>query len=694
MPSASSAPSTRLSLLRVAWRHLTSEWESAEGVALALLLALLPAGLILVDRSGARSDLRTVVAAAGGITVQRSGVADAQAFDAFQRQVYSQVNPRLGQYVDGGSARAVAAPFRLTSIGSRQPSGPAATGDLAVTYVADLGARVDMVQGLFPKPGMAGGEQMATMPLAVADRIGTQLFDVVCIGVPGASGPASSTSCLRIVGLWRPEAGADPAWTAPNAQLRLFMQRDDFFAQARLQPAQNVQASRLFAPRPGAITPQNAGAVAQRVGDVKAVSGPAQVVSSLDSALNHYASTSVTSFPVELLAAALVPLLTLLAVVTARWYVEPRLHELALLRARGWSGRRVRRLVLAELALLGAPAFVVAVVGMLAVAWQATDGPIGTHAPALSAGELLAIAVAAGVLIVAAVRFVGLANWASRQSVLHLDDPAARPSRSSRGTDASALLVLPAALLLLLPRLAGSQGWRLPGVLDDLGALLLLVAGLLLLVAAALPVLSLATASIGGRQRTIDATMAHVQLRRWWQMNAAAGVIVVLAFAVASYAAVALVDQVLDGPGGALGQGVAVSLAIGFASAMASALLALGIVFLVTCRSRVDYYAALLVDGLRAGTVKRGVAIEQRAVLLLGLGAGLVIGLVLVLATASGIGFAGQAGVVAAAPQPTSLLAGLTGTAALGLLAGLVVAGMVRRNVVGFHLVEEGWRET
>ncbi len=690
MPSAPSAPSTQLSLLRVAWRHLASEWVSAVGVALSLLMALLPAGLILVDRSGARSDLRAVVAAAGGVTIQRSGVGDAHAFDAFQRQVQGQAAPRLGQYMDNGSARAVAAPFRLASIGTRQPSGTAATGDLAVNYVADLPARVDVVQGLFPKPGTAG-EQMATMPLAVADRIGVQLFDVVCIGTPA---PTSPTACMRIVGLWRPAAGADRAWTAPTAQLRLFTERDDFFALARQQPAQNVQASRQYAPRPGAITPQNAGAAAKRVSDLKAAFGAGQVVSALDAALAHYAATSVTSFPVELLSAALVPLLTLLAVVAARWYVEPRLHELALLRARGWSGRRVRRLVLAELALLGAPAFVVAVAGLLAVAWQASDGAIGAHAMALSAGEVLGIAVAAAVLAVAAIRFVGLANWASRQSVLHLDDPAARPSRSSTGPDASTFLLLPAALLLLLPRLAGSQAWHLPGALDDLGGLLLLVAGLVLLVVAALPVLSLATPAIGSGRGTLEGTMAQANLRRWWQQHAAAGVIVVLAFALASYAAVALVDQILDGPGGALGQGIAASLAIGFASAVASALLALGVVFLVTCRSRVDYYAALLVDGLPAGKVKRGVAIEQRSVLLVGLVGGLVIGLVLVLATASAVGFGGQAGMLATGPQPASLLAGLAGTAAIGVVAGLAVAATVRQKVVAFRLVEEGWRET
>jgi hypothetical protein len=689
-----SAPSSRLSVLRVAWCHLGAQWDSAVGVALALILALLPAGLVLVDRSGARSDLRTVIAATGGLSVQRPGVNTPQSFDAFQRQAQALVDPDLGQYVDDGSARGAAAPFHLASIGSNPPNGPMATADVTVTYVADLPARVDVVQGLFPKPGTAGGESMVTMPVVMADRIGAQLFDVVCLSVPSAG---TTPWCARIVGLWRPQDGADPAWTGSNAQVRLFAQRADFFAAAALQPVQNVQASRQYAPRPAAVTPQNAGAVAQQVKAVRTGAGHGGTVAvstTLDTALAHYAATSVTSFPVELLAAALVPLLTLLAVVMARWYVEPRLHELALLRARGWSRPRVQGLVLVELALLGAPAFVVAVVGLLAVLWQATDGGIGSRPANLSGGELLAIAVAAAVLIVAAVRFFDLARWASRQSVL-------RPDTGGEGSDfplgggaQAGLMVVPAIVLLAVPRLAGSLGWRLPGVLDDLGALVIAVVGVVLLVMAALPAISAATDPIGGRRSGLEGTIANVQLRRWWQRNTGPGFVLVLAFAVATYAAVALVDQLLQGPGGALGVGIAVSLTIGLASALATALLSYGLVFLAACRSRVDYYAALLVDGLPATTVRRSVEIEQQAVLVLGLGAGLVIGIALLLATASGVGFGGQAGALAVPPQMASVIAGVGVTAAVGLAGGLVIAGMVRSAVVGFRLVEQGWRST
>jgi hypothetical protein len=500
-----------------------------------------------------------------------------------------------------------------------------------------------------------------------------------------------------VVGLWRPKPSADPAWTAANAQVRLFAERDDFFTAAGMQPVQNVLASREYAPQAGAVTPQNAGAVAQQVKDVRRAAitaGAGLVTTTLDSALGRYATTSVTSFPVELLAAALVPLLTLLAVVMARWYVEPRLHELALLRARGWSRMRVQRLVLVELALLGVPAVVVAVVGLLAVLWQATDGAIGSRPASLSGGELLAIVVAAAVLLVAAARFLSLARWAAGQSVLRLDGGGSTAGRALAEGTAAGLMVVPAALLLLVPRVAGAAGWRLPGPLDDLGALVVSVAGLVLLVFAAVPVVSAATGAIGGARSDLEGTIANVQLRRWWQQHAGPGFLLVLAFAVASYAAVALVDQLLEGPGGALGVGIAVSLAIGLASALATALLTYGLVFLAACRARVDYYAALLVDGLPSTTVRRSVEIEQQAVLLVSLAGGLVLGLVFLLATASGIGLGGQAGALAVPPLPGAVILGAGATVGLGIAGGLAIASAVRRGVVDFRLVVQGWRAT
>ena len=117
-----SAPSGRLSFLGLAWRHLAAEKESSAGVTVILLLALLPVVLLFVDWSSARTDLQAVVGASDGVTVQKTGAATAQAFDAFQQQAQGQVARHLGQYLDAGDGLGTEGPFRVDSINSQPPA--------------------------------------------------------------------------------------------------------------------------------------------------------------------------------------------------------------------------------------------------------------------------------------------------------------------------------------------------------------------------------------------------------------------------------------------------------------------------------------------------------------------------------------------------------------------------------------------
>jgi hypothetical protein len=698
-------PADRLSVLRLAWRHLECERESSVGVAIALLLALLPAVLLFVDSAGARTDLRALVAGSGGVVVQRAGVTDGAAFDAFQRQARDQVAPPLGQYVEDGGASATTGPFRIDSINSQPPSGPVGSSPVEVVYVSNLASRVDVGQGVLSKLGVTGGaEGSASMPQAVADRAGIRLFDEVCLR-PASSDPnGAPLRCVRVVGLWRPVGGASPARPAANLRpgggggpsgpvggMQLFTERDEFFGMVGLNPPRTADAARVYEPRPAAIAAQDATAIAERVRAVRASvlgSRTGEVRTTLDTDLERYtAARAAVGFPVRLLAAALIPLLVLLAGVLARWYMAPRLHDLALLRARGWSRGRVQRLVLAQFGILGSAALGVVLVALLILAWRA-DGAIGPGAPPPSRGELVGVAVAVGIPLLAAAWFVWLARWASRQSVLRLDHPEAETSRSLswRGAELNALLVLPAALLLLLPRLAGSQ--RLPsGALDDLVALGTAVAGLVTIVVALLPALSLAGEAYSRRRTDVAGTLAQWQLRRWWQRHAPAGFLVVLAFAIASFTAVTFTNQVLHGPG-PLGSGVAVSLAIGFLTAVGAGLLAYGLVFLFASRSRADDYTALMVDGLSETAARKSLAIEQHTVLAEGLVLGLALGLVLVWASST------VPGAVGAALAPEAVVGGLVATAVIGLASGAWVADRVRRSAVDFALVEQGRRTT
>jgi hypothetical protein len=684
---ATVSPPGRLSLLRLAWRHLTIERESSAAVALALLLALLPAGMLLVESSGSRVDLTAVLNASTGIGVLRGAVADAATFDAFQAQARSLVAPRLGRYVDGGSERASAGAYRIRSIGASPPQPPIDAADVEVRYVNDLAARVVVAQGLLPGNSAPGAEGMATMPQALADRAGVRLFDEVCIRAPSAAPADPPLWCARVVGIWRPTSAGDPRWTARDAPLQLFTARDTYFALVALAPApQRTEASRVYRPRAGAIAAQDAANVAAAVRQVRASADRAhvgQVQSELDAELTRYsAAGTLLSRPVEMLTAALVPLLVLLAWVVAGWYLEPRLHDLALLRARGWAPGRVQRLVLAQFAALAGVALAAALVGVLALAWRPGLGPLSS-----TPGELLATVVAAGVLLVMAVRLVWLARWASGQSLLRLDHPEADrpPTMAWRGARINSLLVVPATLLLLLSRVAGGERGRLPGALGDLGAVVVSVAGLAMLVLAALPALSVAAESLVGQRVDLEGTLARWQLRRWWQRHGPTGFLIVFGFAIAAFAAVAVADQELNRPalnGVVLGTGVAASLAIGFLVAVVAALMAYGLLFLAACRSRADDYTALLVDGLTAAAVRRSLRIEQHIVLAAGLLAGLALGVVLAWTTSWSA--------LVGAPTLAGVVVGLVVTTAVGLLAGRGVAWLVRRRAVGFALVQRG----
>jgi len=675
-----------MSLLRLAWRHLTADRESSVAVAVAVLLALLPAGLLLVETSGARVDLGDVLTASSGVSVQRAGVADAAAFNAFQQQARAQVDPGLGPYVGAGSERAVAGPYRLASIGAQPASAPFDAAEVDVTYVSDLADRVVVGQGLLPKNDAGAVEGTATMSQATADRAGVRLYDQVCVRAPSA--PADSTLwCARIIGLWRPTASADPRWSAPDAPLQLFTAHDPYFALVALQPApQRTDASRVYLPRPDAIAPQDALTVAAAVRQVRGVTGAGRagdVRTTLDSDLVRYANTgSLLSLPVEMLTAALIPLLLLLAWVLARWYTEPRLRDLALLRARGWAPGRVQGLLLAQFAALAAAALAAALAGVAVLAWRPGLGPLSS-----SPGEVLAAAVAALALVVIGVRFVGLSRWAARQNVLRLEHREAQPvpSTSWRGARLNSLLVLPAALLLLLSRLAGVERGRLPGPIGDLGAVAISVAGLVMLVLAALPALSASAEALSGRRMDLEGTLARWQLRRWWQRHAATGFLIVFAFAVATFAAVAFSDEELNRPAlgrVVLGQGVAISLALGFVVAVAAATMAYGLAFLVACRLRAPDYAALLVDGLPPSAARRSLRIEQHVVLFASLGVGLALGLVLAWATSWSA--------VVKAPTLSGAAIGLAVTAAVGAAAGCAVAWRIRRGGIGFRLLERG----
>jgi hypothetical protein len=347
--------------------------------------------------------------------------------------------------------------------------------------------------------------------------------------------------------------------------------------------------------------------------------------------------------------------------------------------------------VLTQFAVLGALAVAVACVGLFLLVWPTLNRSTGLQLVSPDRSELLAIVVAEGILIAAAAAwFIGLARWAARQSVGRLTHPDAEPPSvpSWWRVDRRVWLALPAALLLLFPRVIGTERWLAPNTLDDLGGLLGSVAGLAILVVAVLPAMSLIAEAADRGHLEVDRTLALWQLRLWWQQHTAAGSVIVFAFAMGSFASISLAHQLLNRPAGtvsSLGLGDIVGLAVGFTGLVVMALLAYGLVFLFAYRSRVDDYTALIVDGLSPASLKRSLAFEQHAVLVQGLLVGLGLGLVLAWTTSSVMSLGSGADTMT-----RSAIIGLLATTAVGVSAGAAVARLVRSTAVGFHLVERG----
>lgn len=700
MPEAPSDSLRRLSLLRLAWRHLESEKVSAVALAAALLLALLPAGLAVVEGWAAESELRATVTGSKGFVVEHPGVDGVQAFDSFQSRVQVQVRPRAGAYLDGGSEQATVGPLRIASVNVRPASGAPGAEGAAAMYVADLAARVEVLQGQLATGSAPSGDGTVSIPEIVADRLALKLSDVVCLGAPVTQAAGAAQWCARVVGLWRPTAAADPGWTAPNTPLAFFTDRDELFSLAYLQPSRTANAARYYRPAEAAMTPDDASGIAQRLRDLRAslsAAGIGQVRSSLDSDLERYATDRrPTSYTSRLLAASLAFLAVLLTGVLGRGYLESRLRDVGLLRFRGWSPRRVRRLVLLEFAMVAAPAVAIALWGSLALIWHSLNGP-SPGGPALASGQrsqLGWIGGALGAPLLAAVGWLITLAWsASLQRAVRLDHREVTSSRllSWRGTEVSSLLILPAALLLLLRRLVGIELPAAPSVLDDFIAVLMSVAALVLLAIGLLDLMSRASEAVRRRRSDLEATLARWQLRRGWQRNTLGGLLIVLAFPVATFAAVGLAAQAL---GGSLLrrdpflQADTLNLTIGFVAAVTIAMTAYGLIFWFVCRLRMDDYAALLMDGLALPALRRSLRIEQHAVLSVALVVGVGLGLVLVWANLPDIVLPGRRNATTNFASPVAVVVGAVCTTVTGVLVGAIVAWLVRRRAVSFSLLQ------
>ena len=669
------APSLGLTLRGLSWRHLRYDRASTVALWLAFLLApLLSIAPALLEGAAATTHLQAALQTSAGLTVEARGITTATAFDTFQTQAQQQVESRTEGLTTGGAQLAWMGALPVASVNG-QIRAPSSSPRAAAAYLPDLSSHVAVVQGRLAGAAPNGQAGAVSLPADAAARASIKMGDVVCLQ------PAAGASwCAQVVGLWRPLRPDDPYWNVQPGSVPLQTDLHDLLSLFALAPDRGTVARR-YLPAPSAITPQDAGGVAQQVRLVRssvAAGGTGVVRTTLDRDLDQYAAgRQVALFLIQLLTAALVALSILLIGVLGRSFLDQRAGDLVVLRARGWSAWRVRRLVVTETATLAGTALlpVLAIAAAAAVALGVTSP--GSAIRAVGRDELWCAAAAAGVLVAGAVGAIGfLLGRASRAAILRLEAPdfeVAAAAASQRGTVADGFARLPAAPQALVPPLLGFP----PATLGGPARAIILVAVLCALAAASRGLMSPAASLVGAVYRGVDGTLARWRLRRWGRVNAGAGSLLVVAFATAVFSAVTLAgltwDQAGSSTGTSLLDALRGSLTMALVGSVVAALAADGLVFLLAVRRRTPDHVVLLLDGLSGRSLRRSLAIEQYVVLTVTLVVGGALGVTLAWAATPPPG-----------PSPVAMGVGAGVVALLVTAGGLVSGWLIRRLATRF----------
>jgi hypothetical protein len=692
--------SGQLSLPSIALRLLRAErWHAAVlGAAFALLVAVAIVPPVLAG-AGARSGLRDTLSTSGGVSIQGPEVAASAQFDSFQGQAQAAADHLLGGYLAGPEERASVGARPAVTVNGSPPAGSLGRARLVVGYASDLAGHVDVLQGELPEAAQAGTSPIASMAQSRADRLGLRLGDSLCIDVARSAG---QPWCARLAGLWRAAEPTDPYWASPGVPPDVLTDRNGFMSVLALHPSPGAGAGvvpqRWYWPRPGASDADAAGAAALpgRIGQVRQALAAApgiRVQTSLDEALDRYASArTVATFSLELLTGALVVLAVLLFALMTHLLIRLHERELTLLSVRGWAAAQTRNLLLVELGIVVAAA--------LPAGLMLAGVLLTLFAPALAVWPLVGLdrqdllgtgAVLAAALVETLLVVIVLAERASRPGALRLrpHEPPGQGIQPRWRVALESLLVVPALPLLLLPRLAGAPAQPQGGGVLGSFWFVIWLAALAGLALAAVHLVSPASELLSRGYPGVEGTLASWQLRAWWRRHYALGFLVVFGAAVATFAAVALAGLLL-GRGamprlvgdGAFRHGLLGALSVGLAAAVALTLLGFAGGFAHACRSREADYAALMVDGLPARSIRRSLAVEQGHVLLLGLPLGAVLGLLAGWSVAPATGLdaavAGPAGGLSAAASILGLLLALTPFLLGGLLAARLAQSTVR----------------
>jgi hypothetical protein len=673
--SAGGRRSRGLSLGGLAVHQLRRQGGRTVAVALGLTLAVAVAAAVpLASAMAADASLRTAISAPGSpmpITVAQQKVADQAGFEGFQVRAARQVEARLGGYVASSSAMATMGPLTPVSLNENPAPAQVDSSRLSVGYLRELADRVELVAGGVPPDGLGGSADIAaTMAQPEADALGLHLGDRLCLDF-AAGGPRW---CARVVGLWRPLAG-DPFSLEAGRRVELVVGRFDFYRLMKLAPSPLATVGRQFYVDVNSVDSRNAGDL---LGGLRELRGDFSAAGQLfDTRLDALiGSFEGRQHPVrvgsELLCTALAFLALYAIAFLADRFTGYQSRELALLRARGWPRRRVRRLLMLELSALVGVALA-AGLGLTLVLAAGPGGALigaGLGWPVASDRTGLALAAGAAVCGLAAI-WTLLERLAA--SAARGEEP---PEASPRAGSPLGWLLLASGLALLagvrllqgLPGLPPAPGPARAPAVDWLTVLLALLAAVLLALVWG-RVLPLAGRLAGRLSSGVAGTLAAWQLERRPEEHRRLALLLSVSVAMATFGGLAAVVAVREGRE----QAPAAVLVAGAAGALAIALACFGLHSRAAAHRRAEEYTALLLSGLPGRSLGASLAAEQRAVTWQGLVSG----------TISGVG-------LALAVLPVPVLAADLGAAALvvgavllGFLAALIVAGWGARSWLG-----------
>lgn len=428
--------------------------------------ATLVASTVLLQREATDQGLRASVAAAAGganVVVERDGVSQADAFDAFQASTATRIRQALGAALAPGARYASSASLVLASIDGIPQGNPLSTIS-SLSYYAGMREHVHLVAGHWPAESVVGSDWQLTASARTTDILGTPLdlkvgSEYCFTYLVRSRAHPPETWCGRIAATWLPNDPADPYWAGHVPETSVTTEHDSFFQVAAQIPDSVDSAVQQWVPDAAQITSANATHVVDALNRLRgslAVSSNDTFVTGLDSTVTAFLSRQAAASGPALVTTLGLILVALAAMAfAALQFIEAHRAQAALWRVRGWPRRRVFLLVTAEFTMLALAAVPFAAV---ATAFIAGGSGAAVPHPALSWAS---IALAAAPAAIAAGAFLAiLAGLSAVTSAAELSNHRGRRAmgrRSGRRLGFDIALGTAGAAILVAVHASGSD---------------------------------------------------------------------------------------------------------------------------------------------------------------------------------------------------------------------------------------------